>query len=188
VHYTGTGIDAFNRALNLGINNGPVLIPFNEKGLEIWDNIYQTLEMGYNINNLCNASFCLYHLIATFLFPQKHSLNKREDDGNMITKTINSMRNNINKKLSVEEMAANNSLSVSHFSNLFRKATGMPPIDYFIHIKMQKACQLLFSNADKIRDIAANLGYDDPYYFSRIFKKYIGASPEQYRLNVKNSA
>ena len=186
VHYTGAGIDAFNRALNLGITNGPLLIPFNEKALEIWQYIYQTLEMGYSIENLCNANFCLYHFIATFLFPHRKIKNNTEDGEDVITKTINRMRNNINKKFTVEEMAASHSLSVSHFSNLFRKATGMPPIDYFIHIKMQKACQLLYTNGDKIRDIATGLGYDDPYYFSRIFKKYIGSSPEQYRLNVKN--
>ncbi|GAA3994155.1 AraC family transcriptional regulator [Mucilaginibacter dorajii] len=188
VHYTGDGIDAFNRALHLSIANGPVLIPFNEKALEIWQYIYQTLEMGYSTENLCNASFCLYHLIATFLFPQKHMQTSRVDDGDIIAKTINSMRDNINKKLTVEAMAASHSLSVSHFSTLFRKATGMPPIDYFIHIKMQKACQLLYNNVSKIRDVATDLGYDDPYYFSRIFKKYIGSSPEQYRLNIKSSA
>jgi AraC-like DNA-binding protein len=185
VHYTGDGIDALNRALNLGIANGPALIPFNEKGLDIWQNIYQTLEMGYSVENMCNAGFCLYHLLATFLFPQKRLQAEKKSDGDVISKTIHSMRDNITKKLSVEEMAASHSLSVSHFSNLFRKATGMPPIDYFIHIKMQRACQLLYTNDEKIRDVATGLGYDDPYYFSRIFKKYIGSSPEQYRMNVK---
>ncbi len=187
VHYTGDGIDALNRALNLGIANGPVLIPFNDKGLDIWQSIYQTLEMGYSIENMCNAGFCLYHLLATFLFPQKRLQSEKKEDGDVISKTIHRMRDNITKKLSVEEMAASHSLSVSHFSNLFRKATGMPPIDYFIHIKMQRACQLLYTNDEKIREVATGLGYDDPYYFSRIFKKYIGSSPEQYRLNVKNA-
>jgi len=186
VHYTGAGIDAFNRALNLHLTKGPVMIPFNEKALEIWLYIYQTLQMGYSIDNLCNASFCLYHLIATFLFPQKQIQTDKADTGDLIAKAIHNMRDNIDKKISVEQMASSHRLSVSHFSSLFRKATGMPPIDYFIHIKMQKACQVLCTNDGKIRDIATGLGYDDPYYFSRIFKKYIGSSPEQYRLSVKN--
>ena len=61
----------------------------------------------------------------------------------------------------------------------------MPPIDYFLHLKMQKACQLLFSQDMKIKQVALQLGYEDQYYFSRIFKKYMGMSPEQYRVSTK---
>jgi AraC-like DNA-binding protein len=187
VHYTGDNIDSFNRSLNLSITKGPVQIPFNEKTIEIWQNIYQTLEMGYSIENLCSASFCLYHLIAILLFPQRHIQSDKEEDGDIITRTINNMRDNLGKKLTVEDMATKHQLSVSHFSNIFRKATGMPPIDYFIHLKMQRACQLLYANDDKIKTVALDLGYEDPYYFSRIFKKYIGNSPEQYRVTAKNT-
>lgn len=187
VHYTGDRIDSFNRSLNLVITKGPVHIPFNEKAIEVWQNMYQTLEMGYSIENLCSAGFCLYHLIAILLFPQRHIQSDKEDDSDIITKTINHMRGNLSKKLTVEDMAAKHSLSVSHFSNIFRKSTGMPPIDYFIHLKMQKACQLLYANGDKIKLVAMELGYEDPYYFSRIFKKYIGTSPEQYRVSAKNT-
>ncbi|WP_183561003.1 AraC family transcriptional regulator [Mucilaginibacter sp. SP1R1] len=186
VHYTGDNINALNKSLNLSINRGPIQIPFNEKAIEIWQTIFQTLEMGYSTENLCNASFCLYHLVATFLFPQRHIQHDKEHDGDIITKTINNMRGNLSKKLTVEDMAVKHSLSVSHFSNIFRKATGMPPIDYFIHLKMQRACQLLNTNIDKIKSVATELGYEDPYYFSRIFKKHIGTSPEQYRATVKN--
>jgi AraC-like DNA-binding protein len=58
----------------------------------------------------------------------------------------------------------------------------MPPLDYFIHLKLQKACLLLFSTDRKVRTIAEELGYDDPYYFSRLFKKYMKSSPEIYRV------
>jgi AraC-like DNA-binding protein len=187
VHFTGDRIDSFNKSLNLSITRGPVHIPFNESAITIWHNIYQTLEMGYSLENINSACFCLYHIIATFLMPERHIRHEKDDEGDIITKTIHNMRSNINKKLSVEDMAGKHSLSVSHFSNLFRKATGMPPIDYFIHLKMQKACQLLYANGDKIKTVAANLGYEDPYYFSRIFKKYIGSSPEQYRVTSKNT-
>jgi AraC-like DNA-binding protein len=187
VHYTGDNINSFNKSLNLSLTRGPVQIPFNDTALEIWQNICQTLEMGYSIDNLCSASFCLYHLIAIFLFPQRHNQNETEDNTDIITNTIKNMRENLSKKLTVEDMAFKNELSVSHFSKIFAKKTGMPPMDYFIHLKMQKACQLLYSNTDKIKTIAMALGYDDPYYFSRLFKKYISTSPEQYRITAKNT-
>lgn len=58
----------------------------------------------------------------------------------------------------------------------------MSPMDYFIHLKLQKACLLLYTDDIKVKDIALLVGYDDPYYFSRLFKKYQGLSPDQYRV------
>ncbi|MDB5121815.1 MAG: transcriptional regulator, AraC family [Sphingobacteriales bacterium] len=185
VHFTGNTIGSINNSLNINILKGPIQIPVNLKAIEIWNNIYQSLEMGYSIENLCNASFCLYHLIASFIFPEKHILTENGDKKDIVTETIINMKSNLGKKLTVEDMAGMHSLSSSHFSNLFRKNTGMSPIDYFIHLKMQRACQLLYTNNSKIKDIAMKLGYDDPYYFSRIFKKYMGTSPEQYKLLSK---
>lgn len=187
VHFTGSVIGLFNTSLNINIYKGPTPIHFNKKGLDIWNNIYQNLEMGYSIENLCNASFCLYHLIASFLFPDKHIQAEHKAEPDIITKTIVNMRENLEKRLTVDDMAQKLKLSSSHFSSIFRKATGMPPIDYFIHLKMQRACQLLYSNDVKIRSIAASLGYDDPFYFSRVFKKNMGQSPEQYRLTTNKT-
>ncbi|HEY4324815.1 MAG TPA: AraC family transcriptional regulator [Mucilaginibacter sp.] len=187
VHFTGDNIDLFNKSLNLDNFNKPVSIPFNDNTIAIWQNIYQTLEMGYSIENLCSASFCLYHFLAIFLFPQRHISRDKEEEVDMITQTIINMRNNLSEKLSVEDMALQHRLSVSHFSAIFRKSTGIPPIDYFIQLKMQRACQQLYANKAKIKAIAADLGYEDPYYFSRIFKKYIGSSPEQYRLSSNDA-
>lgn len=62
----------------------------------------------------------------------------------------------------------------------------MSPVDYFIQLKMQRACQLLFFGTKHIKEIATDLGYDNPYYFSRLFKKYIGKAPKEYRRPVKD--
>lgn len=186
VHYTGSIIDNFNTSLKIDFFKGPVPIPFNSKAIEIWKNIFQCLEMGYSMENLCNANFRLYHFIASFLFPDKNVSPDASGHGDIINSTILEMKNNIDKKLIVEEMASLHKLSGSHFSSLFRKATGMPPIDYFIHLKMQKACQLLCINKAKIKEVALDLGYEDPYYFSRLFKKYMGLSPEQYKLTTSS--
>jgi AraC-like DNA-binding protein len=62
----------------------------------------------------------------------------------------------------------------------------MPPIDYFIHLKMQRACYLIKAENTKIKIVARELGYEDQFYFSRLFKSHIGVSPNEYRLSTKN--
>lgn len=184
LHYSSSQISTINRTLNIDVSKPPVPIPLNENAITIWQNIYRTLEMGYSHENLISASFSFHYLLATFLFPGRHTNNN--DEGDIITRTIEEMRQSVHSKLTVEEMAAKHRLSVSHFSSLFRKSTGMPPMDYFIHLKMQKACQLLYFGSNHVKGIAMELGYDNPYYFSRLFKKYIGTSPKDYRLKSKN--
>lgn len=184
LHYASDKIDIVNKQLHIGISKAPVTIPVNENSLRIWHNIYNTLEMGYSQENLISASFSLFYLLATFLFPERHA--DKNHSGDIITKTIEFMRQNLNKNLTVEDMASKHGLSSSHFSNLFRKATELPPIDYFIHLKMQKACQLLYFGTEHVKGIAQELGYDNPYYFSRLFKKHIGCSPKEYRQRNKN--
>jgi transcriptional regulator GlxA family with amidase domain len=150
--------------------------------------MYDNLEMGYSIETLSHTNLCLYNLIATFLFPDKHVNEKKQDAKDMIHETVLYMQSELHKALTVEDMAKKNNLSASHFSSLFRKATGMSPLDYFIHLKLQKACLLLYSTETKIKKVAGAIGYDDPYYFSRLFKKHMKLSPEQYRtLRLKDS-
>jgi len=180
-HFSGKDMDTFNRSYGIGLYDGPRPIVFNEKGLQLWDTMYQNLEMGYSKENLYNTNLCLYHFVATFLFPEKH-LDDKKHAKDMIHETILYMRKELGSRLTIEEMAAMHNLSPSHFSSLFRKSTGMSPMDYFIHLKLQKACLLLYTDDIKIKHIAQAIGYDDPYYFSRLFKKYHGMSPDQYRV------
>lgn len=71
------------------------------------------------------------------------------------------------------------------FFNQIKMATGMTPNDYIVSFKMERA-KLLLSDEDccPIAEVAYRLGYSDPIYFSRTFKKHVGISPMQYRKNV----
>jgi AraC-like DNA-binding protein len=141
--------------------------------------MYSTLEMGYSKDNLNNANMCLYHFLSTFLYPDRHFSST--DDKDMVEETILFMREKLDCRFTVEDFGARYQLSASHFSSLFRQSTGMSPIEYFLHLKVQKSCQLLFNTNIKIKDVAKEIGYDDPYYFSRLFKKMMGMSPDRYR-------
>lgn len=181
VHFTGRDMELFNHSFNINWNDGPQQILLNEKGLQLWENMYNTLEMGYSRQNLAYINMCLYYFVATFLFPDKHSNEKKQDEKDMINNTILYMRDKLEEQLTVQDFASRNNFSVPHFSSLFQKATGMSPIEYFIHLKLQKACLLLYSTDIRIKNVAGAIGYDDPYYFSRLFKKYMNVSPDQYR-------
>ena len=185
VHFTSDALQAFNRAYHIVPEQGPQYIPHNEKGIRIWEEMYENLSRGYSPENLMNTNLCLYHLIATFVFSQQQNQNSSSPEKAIIRETIDYMKNNLDKTIRMEDFADLNKYSVSHFSKLFRLTTGMSPIEYFIHLKMQKACQLLYTEDSRVKQIAALLGYDDPYYFSRLFKKYMNTSPETYRKSVR---
>ena len=185
VHFTSDALQAFNRAYHIVPEQGPQYIPHNEKGIRIWEEMYENLSRGYSPENLMNTNLCLYHLIATFVFSQQQNQNSSSPEKAIIRETIDYMKNNLDKTIRIEDFADLNKYSVSHFSKLFRLTTGMSPIEYFIHLKMQKACQLLYTEDSRVKQIAALLGYDDPYYFSRLFKKYMNTSPETYRKSVR---
>jgi AraC-like DNA-binding protein len=55
-------------------------------------------------------------------------------------------------------------------------------MDYFIRLRMHKACQLLDTTSLNVKEIANSVGYEDPLYFSRVFKAVVELTPTQYRL------
>lgn len=71
-------------------------------------------------------------------------------------------------------------LSYEHFRKRFHKETGSSPVQYHLDLKTQRAKELLLNPRHTVKDIAHLLGFEDPYYFSRLFKKKVGQSPKQY--------
>ncbi len=88
----------------------------------------------------------------------------------LVAETIADMKLNLNQTLTVSEMAARQSISASYLTQIFKSVTGRSPMDYFIQLKMQVACKLLHNSNMKIKNVALEIGYQDPYYFSRILK------------------
>jgi AraC-like DNA-binding protein len=71
--------------------------------------------------------------------------------------------------------------SYSHLTYLFKHSTGYAPIEFFLRTKNQAAARDLYFSNLPIKDIALTYGIEDPYYFSRLFKKIMGISPSEYR-------
>jgi len=98
-----------------------------------------------------------------------------------VERSIAYMADHINQPLQVATLAALANVSPSHFFALFKKRTGCPPMDYFTRLRMRHACRLLGSTSASVKEVAAALGYDDPFYFSRVFKSVHQVPPSRYR-------
>lgn len=90
------------------------------------------------------------------------------------------------EKISLDQIAENMYLSPFYISKLFKSETGDTPINYLISLRMEKAKELLDRNpALSIQEAAAQVGYEDAYHFSKLFKKYYGLSPMYYKARIE---
>jgi AraC-like DNA-binding protein len=114
------------------------------------------------------------------------------EDGNeadtacKIEQSIAYMKQNLDKPMHVATLAGHVNVSPSHYFALFKRHTGSAPIDYFTRLRMRRACLLLDSSMLSIKEIASALGYDDPFYFSRVFKSTNLLSPSDFRKAHRN--
>lgn len=99
-----------------------------------------------------------------------------------VKRIVKYLNENYNKKISLEQIAHNMYLSPVYISKIFKEETGESPINYLIKIRLEKARDILIkSNDTSIKSIANEVGYEDAYHFSKLFKKYYGISPLYYR-------
>jgi transcriptional regulator GlxA family with amidase domain len=144
--------------------------------------MYASLERGYGSDNLGYANMCLWHYLSGFLYEEPFSLSENRSSRDAVEQSISHMRDNLSATLTLADLAGAVNLSASHYSAVFRKRTGYSPLEYFHHLKVQKACQYLLFTDMRIKEIAWAVGVEDPYYFSRMFSKLMGVAPQQYRL------
>ena len=84
-------------------------------------------------------------------------------------------------ELHMAELAEKLGYSRSYLHNRFRKEVGMSPSDYAQRLRVKRCCQRLTSTAESVTDIAVEFGFGSSQYFSRVFKKYLGTTPSEYR-------
>jgi AraC-like DNA-binding protein len=84
----------------------------------------------------------------------------------------------------LEEIAASLHISMSTLRRLVRRSSGYPLHEYIHRLKMAEAKHLLLNTSLQVQEISGMLQYADPFYFSRLFKKYMGLSPQNCRIHV----
>jgi len=157
--------------------------------ISFFEELLTALELGNDDEVMNYANLSLNHLLSTFLYvhPYRNVKIRKKGDQNtfFISLATHYMNENIEKKITLKDIASHFGYSESHFYRLFFKEIHYSPMNYFLHIKIERACQLLVHTGMKINQISFKLGFEDPYYFTRIFTKITGLSPRKYREEKK---
>ena len=100
---------------------------------------------------------------------------------------IQYFNDNYNTEINIEAYAASRGMSVSWFIRSFRQYANTTPMQYIVSIRIANAQILLETTNYNVTEIGRIVGYDNPLYFSRIFKKQRGASPSEYRTQTSHN-
>jgi len=180
IHFAGENAAAIVNHLQKNNDYSPINTYVDEGRNILFNKLISYLEMADNMNNMVDAFLSFPHYLTTFKLSAIKE-NKLNFDYNPIAESIAYMKSKLNTMVTLKELAENVSLSVSHYSSLFQQMTHKSPINYFLFLKMQHACLYLENTKLSIKQISVELGYDDPFHFSRIFKNVIGISPKGFR-------
>ncbi len=187
IHFNGKKAAFFSEGFDHPLNILPNQDSRIEDRLRLFEEIYQTLSKGYSNNNLHYAITSLFHFLGSIKFIGEYrsnspAVNKKED---IVDIAIHYMRENMNRKLTLADIAKEMKFSISYFSTLFRNKTGYSPLRYLTYLRIQEACHYLDFTNLQINQISPLIGFEDAFYFSRLFTKEMGISPSNYKALKK---
>jgi len=192
LHFTGSKAELlYNRFLdnNSNSDNKPevVTLPYSEQRTKHFKNLISILESGYRLQHIEFINLSLWQLLSSFIYNNLYEQKNRQDfKKDSIDRAIEYMQDHIDQSITVEELSDYLNYSASYLYSIFKEHTGYSPIQYFNHLKIQRASQYLSFTNFSIKEISFELGFNDPFYFSRLFKKMMSISPSEYRKHYKH--
>ena len=163
-----TDIYPFPHAARISWDNDPLLLTYFEDFNQCWSNKSDIGRM---------RSDGLFLLIISRLL----ELQQQKKNNPYVTRIKDHLHLHYTEPVTVELIAREMQLNPVYCGALFSKETGQTILQYTNQLRITKAKELLRFTNDPVSEIAAEVGIDDLYYFSRLFKKLVGISPSEYR-------
>jgi transcriptional regulator GlxA family with amidase domain len=174
-------LPAFLREMEASPSFPVIHIGDGAQALPLFEEVLAHLEHGYTSEQLLCASHTLAHLMVVLIQAQRNAPRERPGARQRIEATITYMQQHLAQPLQLDALATIAHFSRSHFVEIFKQHIGYAPIDYFIRLRMQRACQLLDTSEMSVKAIATTLGYEDQLYFSRVFHRVNHTTPTEHR-------
>jgi AraC-like DNA-binding protein len=185
IHFGGSLVDEILESYSITPSSPLLYVGDLHKVKASFEDVYACLNYHYSDTGLFAMSSELFRLFGSIKVVQGNVEPKRRSAEQKVLGTIAFMQSHLNMALTIRQLAKHSGQSDSYYSHVFKEKTGQSPLNYFIQLKISKACELLDQTSLSVLEISNQLGYSDPYYFSRIFKKVQGVSPRAYRRFLK---
>ncbi|RZM19647.1 MAG: AraC family transcriptional regulator [Pedobacter sp.] len=183
LHFSGTNSRMIYERSLVDNQHQVHAIPFEEYRIQLFNQIYSILEHSFSAKEMEIMNFRLLYFVTSLIYYKE--INPTVYSQDAVSNSITFMKENLSKRLSINELAEQQKISLSHYLRIFKNKTGISPIAYYNQLKIQHSCQYLYFTDKSIKEICLLLGIDDQYYFSRLFSKLIGTSPSEYRKKHK---
>jgi len=180
-HFRGEELAAWWRFLGLPEGGGILAVRGRAPERLELGRVHEQIAAGYDEPRLLAAASALRWSLAQLAGAGESAPGEQDGVGRVATW----MRENVTQRVPVRTLARRAGLSPAHFSLCFKQHTGFAPIDYFLRLKIRRACSLLDGTTWTVERIARELGYDDAFYFSRLFRSIMGCPPRTYRKRAK---
>ena len=185
VHFTGQQTGAILDSLGVSESKPLLYVPDTRLMRDAFEDVYACLNYHYSDAGLLAMTSELMRLFSKTKLHQGSPQPQRQSAESRSLATVEFMQRHLDLPLTLQELAAHSGQSVPYYSKLFKERTNQSPMATFIQLKIRKACELLDQTELSVQEIAAELGYADPYCCSRIVKKTQGSSPSSYRQSPK---
>ncbi len=186
IHFSGRGCEEILKGLNI-----EKLRYFTMGTSRSYEDVSARMVREYTMKRPlwehCCAAY-LYELLS--IVGRKKNLrysNVGDSGEHRVNAACRRIYDNLENPPSVAELAAECCLSVSRFSHLFRDVTGKSPLEFTQAMRLERAKELLSTTDLSIREVSEALNFSDQNYFSRVFKKWNGVSPREWRVSTANS-
>ncbi|MGC4081641.1 MAG: AraC family transcriptional regulator [Vicinamibacterales bacterium] len=150
--------------------------------------LIQIMQHGYGRIDLVRAATSLAAWCGLLFQLRTEARIRGSDTGARVLKAAQWIRDHLAERLTVAEIAHVAGLSPAHFSTLFRERLGYSPLDFHLRARVQRACELFAAAPTSVATVAAAVGFSDPLYFSRVFRRVMREPPSAYLARVREGA
>ncbi|TKG94318.1 AraC family transcriptional regulator [Puteibacter caeruleilacunae] len=178
------------RILNLSPTNSRILIDrllaFKSRQFRALPGIRNSLSSIFQAYNKTDDPLKMIEInsnILAFLLKVIHSgeAKEKKETSSEIKIICEYILNNLQEDVELEELAAKINLSLSRFKHRFKEETGVPPKEYILRKKIERAKEIMSTSSEAINEVAYSLGFTSSSYFATVFKRFTGQTPSDYR-------
>ena len=188
IHFNGTVAQQYYDILTTGGKNTCIAVQSNLRFVETFEKILGIYHAGQAYKDLVQASSAMHQLLGDLFGQVCRRPAAQESTATRIERTLTMMRKNLRAHVSIHELAASTGMSHAYFTQQFRKHTGQSPRIFFNRKKIAKACEYLAETDAKVESIAHLVGFEDAFYFCRLFKRITQRTPTLYRQSFRKTS